>query len=299
VRLEAPEGWSVSPAEAGFTLDAPGSAATVEFDLRIPEGIESGPYFLSAVAETDDGRSYREGYSVIDYPHVRRSLLFGEARSRIEAFELSVNKDLRVGYVPGAGDEVADAIAAMGVAVDILDDRAVAAGDLSAYDVIVLGIRTYETNPTLLANNGRFLDWARAGGTLISQYQQYTYFNGDYAPYPLRARRPHDRVSDELAPVTLLATDHPAFNRPNRIGPQDFDGWVQERGLYFPYEWDTRYQALLESADPGEEPKRGGLLVAPLDDGVYVYTGLSLFRQLPAGVPGAYRLLANLLSLGG
>ncbi len=299
VRLEAPEGWSVSPAEAGFTLDAPGSAATVAFDLRIPEGIESGPYFLSAVAETDDGRSYREGYSVIDYPHVRRSLLFGEARSRIEAFELSVNKDLRVGYVPGAGDEVADAIAAMGVAVDILDDRAVAAGDLSAYDVIVLGIRTYETNPTLLANNGRFLDWARAGGTLISQYQQYTYFNGDYAPYPLRARRPHDRVSDELAPVTLLATDHPAFNRPNRIGPQDFDGWVQERGLYFPYEWDTRYQALLESADPGEEPKRGGLLVAPLDDGVYVYTGLSLFRQLPAGVPGAYRLLANLLSLGG
>lgn len=299
VRLEVPDGWSVVPGEARFALDAPGSAATVEFDLRIPQGVESGPYFLSAVAETDDGRSYQEGYSVIDYPHIRRSLLYSEATARVEAFQLSVREDLRVGYVPGAGDAVADAIAAMGVEVEVLDDRAVAAGDLSAYDVIVLGIRTYETNPTLLANNGRFLDWARAGGTLISQYQQYAYFRGDYAPYPLQARRPHDRVSDELAPVSILAMDHPALDRPNRIGPHDFEGWVQERGLYFPYEWDARYEPLLESADPGEEPKRGGLLVAPLGDGVYVYTGLSLFRQLPAAVPGAYRLLANLLSLGG
>ncbi|NIN71092.1 MAG: hypothetical protein GTO46_03965 [Gemmatimonadetes bacterium] len=299
VRLEVPEGWSVEPAEADFTLSAPGSAATVDFDLRIPEGVEPGPYVVSAVAEADDGRRYREGYSIIDYPHVRRSLLFGQARARIEAFELAVRQDLRVGYVPGAGDAVADAIAAMGVDVEVLDDRAVATGDLSAYDVIVLGIRTFETNPALLANNERFLDWARAGGTLISQYQQYTYFNGSYAPYPLQARRPHDRVSDESAPVTLLARDHQALNWPNRIGPEDFDGWVQERGLYFPHEWDARYQPLLESADPGEEPKRGGLLVAPLGDGLYVYTGLSLFRQLPAGVPGAYRLLANLLSLGG
>jgi LmbE family N-acetylglucosaminyl deacetylase len=299
VRLEVPEGWSVSPAGARFTLNGQGSAASAEFEVRIAEGVEPGPYFLTAVAETDDGRSYREGYSIIDYPHIRRSLLFAEARARIEAFELKVDSDLRVGYVPGAGDAVADAIAALGVTVEVLDERAVAAGDLSAYDVIVLGIRTYETNPTLLANNGRLLDWARAGGTLISQYQQYTYFNGDYAPYPLQARRPHDRVTDESAPVTLLATDHPALNRPNRIGPQDFDGWVQERGLYFPYEWDARYQPLLESADPGEGPKRGGLLVARLGDGLYVYMGLSLFRQLPAGVPGAYRLLANLLSLGG
>lgn len=298
VRLEVPEGWSVMPSATRFALDAPGSTASVEFDVEIPEGIEWGTYVVSAVAETDDGRSYREGYSIIDYTHVRRSLLFSEAKARIEAFELAVNRDLRVGYVPGAGDAVADAIAAMGVRVDILDDRAVASADLSPYDVIVLGIRTYETNPTLLANNQRFLDWARAGGTLISQYQQYTYFNGDYAPYPLRANRPHDRVSDELAAVTVLAPDHPAFNQPNQIGPRDFDGWVQERGLYFPYEWDARYQPLLESSDPGEAPKRGGLLIASLGEGVYVYTGLALFRQLPAGVPGAYRLLANLLALG-
>jgi LmbE family N-acetylglucosaminyl deacetylase len=299
VRLEVPEGWSVAPGEADFGLSGPGSAATVDFDLSVPAGMEPGPYVVSAVAETDDGRTYREGYSIIDYPHVRRSLLFSQAQARVEAFELTIKPDLKVGYVPGAGDAVADAIAAMGVPVEVLDDRTVATGDLSAYDVIVLGIRTYETNPTLLANNERFLDWARAGGTLISQYQQYTYFNGDYAPYPLQARRPHDRVSDELAPMRILVADHPVLNRPNRIGAQDFEGWVQERGLYFPHQWDARYQPLLESADPGEEPKRGGLLVAPLGDGLYVYTGLSLFRQLPAGVPGAYRLLANLLSLGG
>lgn len=299
VRLEVPEGWHVTPAGAPFSLDGEGSAASVEFEVSIAEGVAPGPYFLSAVAETEDGRSFREGYAIIDYPHIRRSVLFSETRARIEAFELTVESDLRVGYIPGAGDAVADAIAALGVSVEVLDDRAIATGDLSAYDVIVLGIRTYETNPTLLANNARLLDWARAGGTLISQYQQYTFFNGGYAPYPLQARRPHDRVSDEAAPVTLLATDHPALNRPNRIGPQDFDDWVQERGLYFPYEWDERYQPLLESADPGEEPKRGALLVAPLGDGLYVYVGLSLFRQLPAGVPGAYRLLANLLSLGG
>lgn len=297
VRLEVPNGWSVTPREAGFALGHPGSAATLEFQVGLPEDLDPDTYLISAVAETLDGQSYGEGYVVIDYPHVRRSLLFRQATARVEAFDLAVDPDLSVGYVPGAGDAVADAIAAMGIAVEVLDNRAVATGDLSAYDVIVLGIRTYETNTTLLAHNERFLDWARAGGTLISQYQQYTYFEGDYAPYSLDARRPHDRVSDELAPVTVLLPDHPAFSVPNRIGPRDFDDWVQERGLYFPYEWDARYRPLLETADPGEDPKRGGLLVAPLGDGVYVYTGLALFRQLPAGVPGAYRLLANLLSL--
>jgi hypothetical protein len=187
----------------------------------------------------------------------------------------------------------------LGVPVDVLDDRAVSAGDLAAYDVIVVGIRAYETNPVLVTSNERFLEWVRHGGTLIVQYQQYGYFNGDYAPYPLSARRPHDRVTVESAPVTVLIPEHALFNRPNRIEPRDFDGWIQERGLYFASEWDEQYHALLETADPGEDKKRGGLLVAQYGDGLYVYTGLSLFRQLPVGVPGAYRLLANLLSLSG
>ncbi len=163
--------------------------------------------------------------------------------------------------------------------------------------MIVLGIRAYETNATLVESSERLLGWVRSGGTLISQYQQYGFFNGDFAPYPLRARFPHDRVADEGAPITILAPEHRLFTTPNRIGPADFEGWVQERGLYFANEWDGRYQALLETADAGEAPQRGGLLVARYGEGVYVYTGLSLFRQIPAGVPGAYRLLANLLSL--
>jgi hypothetical protein len=151
----------------------------------------------------------------------------------------------------------------------------------------------------LVASNERLLKWVQGGGTLIVQYQQYSYFSGDHAAYPLSARQPHDRVTVESAPVTILTPEHPVFSHPNSIVPSDFDGWVQERGLYFASEWDDRYEALLETSDPGETAKRGGLLVARYGDGLYVYTGLSLFRQLPVGVPGAYRLLANLLSLRG
>ncbi|UCC48011.1 MAG: hypothetical protein JSV41_11090, partial [Gemmatimonadota bacterium] len=282
---------------AAFALGAPGSTTVIAFQVMPPADLVPGTYTLAALAEATRGRRFAEGYTVIDYPHIRRSILFREATAPVVAFRLSVDRDLRVGYVPGAGDAVPDAIAAMGVRVEVLDDRAIVSGDLSTYDVIVLGIRAYETNAALLTANERLLDWARAGGTLIVQYQQYRYFSEGYAPYGLRARSPHDRVTDEGAPVRLLVPDHPVFNQPNRIGQQDFEGWVQERGLYFAHEWDERYLPLLESADPGEEPQRGGLLIAPLGDGFYVYTGLALFRQLPAGVPGAYRLLANLLSL--
>ncbi|MGD8867289.1 MAG: NEW3 domain-containing protein, partial [Gemmatimonadales bacterium] len=298
VWLEVPDGWSVEPAVAPFALGGPGRAATLEFEVRPVGRASAGPHYVRAWAETPNGRRYGLGYSVIDYPHIRKNLLFDDAVARIEAFELSVDRDVRVAYVPGAGDAVADAIAVMGVPVEVLDERAVAGGDLSDFDVIVLGIRAYETNPALVADNARFLEWARAGGLLIVQYQQYGFFNGDFSPFPMKAHYPHDRVTDETARVTILSPDHAAFNRPNRIGPSDFDGWVQERGLYFPHEWDARYEPLLEMADPGEDPKRGALLVADYGDGRYVYTGLSLFRQLPAGVPGAYRLLANLLSLG-
>jgi LmbE family N-acetylglucosaminyl deacetylase len=297
VWLELPAGWRVSPAEADFSLPGPGRAATAEFEVEPAEETEPGAYDLRAWAETADGHRYQQGYSIIDYTHIRRNLLYEEAAARIEAFELDVDQDLRVAYVPGAGDAVAEAVGAMGLRVDVLDERVLASGDLSEYDVIVLGIRAYETNPTVVASNERLLGFVRAGGTLIVQYQQYRYFRESYTPYAMRARFPHDRVSDELAPVAVLAPRHPVFHVPNRIGESDFQGWVQERGLYFPYEWDERYQALLEMADPGEEPKRGGLLVARYGEGLYVYTGLSLFRQLPAGVPGAFRLLANLLSL--
>lgn len=299
--LRPPAGWRATPESIGFELPGPGSAVVREFDVSAPPGVEPGTYGLSAGAgaDGDPGRGYATGYTLIDYPHIRRRILFDGARARVEAFRLEVEPGLRVGYVPGAGDALPDAVRAMGVALEALDVDAVASGDLSRFDVIVLGIRAYETNPAVIGHNGRILDYVEGGGTLIVQYQQYRFFRGDYAPYPLSATFPHDRVTDETAPVELLDPDHPVLRGPNEIRAADFDGWVQERGLYFAHEWDERYRAPLEMKDPGGEPLRGGLLIAPYGDGLYIYTGLSFFRQLPAGVPGAYRLLANLLSLGG
>ncbi|MDP9349244.1 MAG: LmbE family protein, partial [Gemmatimonadota bacterium] len=173
-----------------------------------------------------------------------------------------------------------------------------ASGDLGRYSVLVVGSRAYEVRPDLVANHRRLLDYAERGGTLLVQYQQYPFVQGGYAPFPLTIARPHDRVTDESAPVRLLDPAHPVLSRPNRISEDDFAGWIQERGLYFARGWDAKYTPLLEMADPGEEPLRGGLLVAPYGQGRYVYTGVAFFRQLPEGVPGAWRLFANLLALG-
>ncbi|HTR02039.1 MAG TPA: hypothetical protein VMN82_02500, partial [Thermoanaerobaculia bacterium] len=165
------------------------------------------------------------------------------------------------------------------------------------YDAILVGSRAYETEPALAEANGRLLDYARAGGLVIVQYQQYAFVRGGFAPFALDIARPHDRVTDETAVVTILDAQSPLFHTPNTIGPADWDGWVQERGLYYAHTWAPEYAALLSMADPGGPDQRGGLLVARLGKGHYVYTGLAFFRQLPAGVPGAYRLLANLLAL--
>jgi len=161
----------------------------------------------------------------------------------------------------------------------------------------VIGSRAYETEPALVASNGRLLDYVRGGGLLIVQYQQYPFVTGNFAPYRLSIARPHDRVTDETAAVTPLDAASPVLHVPNEIGPDDWQGWVQERGLYFAHDWDPAYTPLLEMHDPGDVALQGGLLEATLGKGTYVYTGLSFFRQLPAGVPGAYRLFANLLAL--
>ena len=179
----------------------------------------------------------------------------------------------------------------------MLNGDSLARGDLSRYDAIVIGSRAYETEPALVANNGRILDYARHGGLLIVQYQQYPFVDGGFAPYALRMGRPHDRVTDENAPVTPLDPASPLFHYPNEIAADDWRGWVQERGLYFAHDWDSTYIPQLEAHDPGSPELKGGLLVAPVGRGTYVYTGLSFFRQLPAGVPGAYRLFVNLLGL--
>ncbi|MGE0443192.1 MAG: LmbE family protein, partial [Gemmatimonadales bacterium] len=204
----------------------------------------------------------------------------------------------RIGYVRGAADEVPEALAGFGVGVELLDRQALESGDLSRFDAIIVGSRAYEVEPALAANNGRLLDYVRGGGHLLVQYQQQAFFQDGLAPYPMTVAAPHDRITDETAPVRVLHPDDPVWAGPNRIGAMDWSGWVQERGLYFAHTWDPHFRPLIESNDPGEAPLAGGLLLADYGEGTYLYTGLSFFRQLRAGVPGAFRLFLNLLSIG-
>ena len=245
---------------------------------------------------TAGGRRYDRGTALVDYPHIRPVTYTTSATVRVEAASLALPRLARVGYVRGAADVMPENLRSIGVPVVVLTAADLERGDLSQYDAVVIGSRAYETDPALIANNGRLLDYARAGGRLIVQYQQYQFIQGAFAPFPLTIARPHDRVTDENAPVRAIEPGYPLFTTPNPIGESDWSGWVQERGLYFAHTWDPAYRPLLESGDAGER-LQGGLLVAHLGRGLYVYTGLSFFRQLPAGVPGAYRLFVNLLGL--
>jgi LmbE family N-acetylglucosaminyl deacetylase len=294
VRIDMPAGWPVAEPRP-FVLDGEDARRSLTFEVRLPAGLRPGRYDLRVVARV--GTAQYEGASVaVDYPHIRPVVHTSKAMVRVEAAELVLPRLRRVGYVRGASDLVPEALLAVGVPLTLLTPSALERGDLSAYDVIIVGSRAYETEPALSANNGRLLDFARAGGRLIVQYQQYQYVRGSFAPFPLRIAAPHDRVTDESAAVRPVVPGHRLFRAPNAIGATDWDGWVQERGLYFAREWDPAFRPLLETGD-GSDRLQGGLLIARLGRGVYVYTGLSFFRQLPAGVPGAYRLFANLLGL--
>jgi hypothetical protein len=297
VELVVPEGWTVEPKSYPFAISDFRAGPSFGFRVSRPAGSADGQYQVSARARASDGRVFEHGVSLVDYPHIRRGVLFPPAHSRVSVFPVDVAEGVRVGYVMGSGDGGVEAIRQMGASVELLDSETLASGDLNAFDVVVIGIRAYETRPDLAASNDRLLEFAEGGGTVIVQYNQYEYSRGGFAPYEVEISRPHDRVSDELAEVRILAPEHPLLRSPNTIGAGDFEGWVQERGLYFLGSWSPEFTPLLEMADPGEGPKLGGLLVAPVGDGFYVYTGLSFFRQFPQGVAGAYRLFANLISL--
>ncbi|MFN7926947.1 MAG: hypothetical protein U0Y68_03215 [Blastocatellia bacterium] len=208
---------------------------------------------------------------------------------------MNIAKNLKVGYVMGSGDEGAEALQQIGVNLKTISAAELAAGDLSQYDTIVLGIRVYEVNEDVMANNKRLLDYVNNGGTLIVQYNKQEFANGNFAPYPVKMAGSL-RVTDETAPITILEPQHPLFNAPNKIAAADWKGWVQERGLYFLSEWDKQYTPLLSAPDDTGAVLKGGELVAPYGKGQYIFTGYAWFRQFPAGVPGAYRLFANMVS---
>jgi LmbE family N-acetylglucosaminyl deacetylase len=294
VHLDLPPGWRAEPASQPVSFARAGDQATVNFAVTPPAELRAGRYAVNAVFE-GSSLSVRRGYAVIEYPHTQPRLLFRDAAVTFSAFPVAVAQGLRVGYIEGAGDAGAGALTQLGVNVELMDAAQVKSGDLTRYDVIVAGIRAYEMRPELVAANRRFLDWAAAGGTFIVQYHRADFAAAGLTPYPVTSAS--ERVTDETAEVRLLDPVHPLLARPNRLGPADFEGWVQERGLYFMSTWDAHYTPLLEMNDPGEAALRGSLLVAEHGRGKYVYVALSLFRQLPEGVPGAYRLLANLVSL--
>lgn len=297
VRLEAPPGWTVEPASAPFAVDGRGSAMSVAFRVRPPEGGGIEKVALRAVAKGSSGGSWDHAVRAIEYPHIRRAVYVTPSQLTVTRLPVQISRGLRVGYIMGTGDGGFEALRQLGANTELLTHEHVQAGDFSGFDVVVVGVRAYETRRDLMAANARLLDFARAGGTVIVQYQQYQYVNGGFAPYPVTINRPHDRVTEEKAPVRMLDASSPIFTTPNRITPEDFRGWVQERGLYFLGTWDDHFTPLLEMNDPGESPLRGSLLVAPMDKGLYVYTALAFFRQFPRAVPGAYRLFANLVSL--
>ncbi len=212
--------------------------------------------------------------------------------------DVKIPNDVKIGYIMGAGDDIPTVLKQIGLDVTVIPAEKVASEDLSRYRTIVLGIRAYDTQKDVGANNKKLLDYVSAGGTLIVQYDTgVSDFNsGHLTPYPAQLSRA--RVSVEEAPVEILAPDDPVFHYPNQITPRDFDGWVQERGLYFMNQWDSNFKALLACHDPGEQPQKGGLLKAQYGKGVYIYNAYAFFRQLPAGVPGAIRLYVNLLAAG-
>jgi LmbE family N-acetylglucosaminyl deacetylase len=295
VAVRAPDGWAVVPESRRFDLAGAGTERSMTFEIRPTESVAVGEHVFRVLARTDDGREYDEGRTLIDYEHIERAALFRPAEARVTVVPVAVTEGLRVGYIMGSGDDGPEAIRQMGATVEVLDEDRVRDGAFDGFHTIVLGVRAYETRPDLQAASGQLLDFARSGGTVLAQYNRGPL--GRLAPYSLDVGRGSPRVADETAPVRIIAPAAPVFTTPNEITAEDFRGWVQERGLYFGAEWDDRYVPLLEMSDPGEEPRRGSLLVAPVGDGVFVYAALSFFRQWSERVPGAYRLFANLISL--
>jgi len=293
VQLDAPAGWTVTPGSQRFRLGVPGEHARFTFTVTAPPRAVTAALGASAAI---NGRRFDQQRVEVRYDHLPLQVLQPSARAKALSLELAT-RGHHVGYVPGAGDEVPAALEQMGYAVTSLTGADLTAERLRGLDAVVIGVRAFNVRTDLAERLATLLAYVEAGGTVVAQYNTLDRLSETWlAPFVLHLSR--DRVTDEHAPVTILAPGHPVLTTPNQITPADFDGWVQERGLYFPDRWDERFTPILACSDPGEAPLKGGLLVARHGNGYFVYTSLAWFRQLPEGVPGAYRLFANLVSLG-
>jgi len=302
LRLELPKGWRSEPLEAPVKFTRRGEKQDVQFKV-FPAALQESRATIRAVLDRPikldgEGEKYSEGYTLVTREDLGCFYYYQPALQRLSIIDLQVPHDLKIGYIMGAGDDIPTVLRQVGMDVSLIPPEKLAGEDLSQYGTIVLGIRAYDTQKDVAANNKRLLDFVAAGGTLVVQYNAGTgdFNKGTFTPYSAELSRA--RVSVEEAPVEILAPEDGVFHYPNEIAARDFDGWVQERGLYFMDKWDEHFTPLLSCHDPGEDAQKGGLLRAQYGKGTYIYTGYAFFRQLPAGVPGAVRLYVNLLSAG-
>ncbi len=298
LHLELPSGWRSEPREFPVHLLTRGDKKDFVFKL-FPTSLQEGRTEIRAVLQAGD-KKYTEGYTLVTREDLGAAYYYQPAVQHVSVIDVKVPKDLKVGYVMGAGDDIPTVLEQIGMNVTMIPAEKLATEDLGKYQTIVLGIRAYDTQKDVIDNNKRLLDYVERGGRLVVQYNTMGSFGspidfnaGKYTPYPATLSR--TRVSVEEAPVQILDPANPIFHSPNVITQKDFAGWVQERGLYFMSQWDSNFTPLLESHDPGEGEQKGGLLVAHYGRGLYIYTGYAFFRQLPAGVPGAVRLFVNLI----
>lgn len=293
LQLALPKGWKADPAKVPFSLERKGEEQVFIFQVSPPKNASEG--VLKAVAEVD-GKEYAKGKTVIDYDHIPTQTIYPHSEVKIVRVDLKKRGSL-IGYIEGAGDAIPENLEQVGYQVEILTKDEIEYSNLSKYNAVILGVRAFNTVDWLSYKNEELFAYVKKGGTLLVQYNtSHRLVTEKVAPFDLKLSR--DRVAVEQAPVEILNPDHPVMQSPNKITQKDFEGWAQERGLYFPNEWSEEFTPILSSNDPGESPKKGGLLVAKYGEGYYVYSGYSWFRELPAGVPGAYRIFVNLISLG-
>ncbi len=294
-KFNVPTGWILSPNSGDFSLKSKGEKTALSFELTIPANTKPDSYNLTATAVVN-GKDYDWQMQEIAYPHIQTHRLYSKGDVIAQVLDLKV-APVKIGYIAGSGDKVAPAIRRLGLDVSMLDEKILSTGNLNQYDTIVVGIRASQVRPDFVSNNGRLLDFVKNGGTLIVQYQQQEYVRLNLPPIPAKMDG-NIRTVDENAPVKILQPAHPIFNYPNKINEKDFENWVQERNLYTFSSFDEKYMPLLETHDEGEPESKGGMLYAEIGKGKYIYTSFSWFRQLPVGNPGAYRIFANMLSLG-
>lgn len=294
LRLHLPDGWVSTPSNSRFSMKGDGDNQTLTFQIA-PRFIKSEKYEIKAVAEYQ-GKAYEEGYRLVGYPGLESYPYYRPATYKAVGVDVKTAPGLRIGFLPGTGDDVPRALEDLGLRVTILSADDIESGNLNSFDAIILGVRAYAVRTELRTANDRLLDYVKHGGVLIVQYNLQN-FDYDYGPYPFSLGSNPQKVVDETAPVKILQPNNPVFNWPNKITEADFSGWEEERGHGFMQAWSPHYKALVETHDPDQYPQQGGLLIARYGKGIYIYDAFALYRQLPSGVPGAYRILANLVSI--